>query len=107
MKKLKSKFVEEDGTLNGKVIAGVVSLLIVLVQQVLYAFGIKFTGNWGAIVAVINTLLTIGGLIGVVSDVSPVTSNSVQAVENNVKETTDPVAKSLGETIDKDGNVIK
>ena len=44
MKKI--SFKNADGSLNGKLIAGIISLLIVLIQQVLAAFGIKFTGDW-------------------------------------------------------------
>lgn len=56
-----------DGSYSGKVIAGLISLLIVLVQQVFAVFGIKFTGDWNAIVAVVNTILTILGALGVLS----------------------------------------
>ncbi|MCP9358630.1 hypothetical protein KBX49_11920 [Liquorilactobacillus satsumensis] len=57
MKNLKSKFIEPNGSLNGngKIIISVASLLIVLIQQLLAAFQIKFSGNWIAIVAVVNT----------------------------------------------------
>ena len=49
MKKI--SFKNADGSLNGKLIAGIISLLIVLIQQVLAVFGIKFAGDWSAIVA--------------------------------------------------------
>ena len=74
----KISFKNADGSLNGKLIAGIISLLIVLVQQVLAVFGIKFTGDWTSIVAVINTVLTILGMLGVVTDVETVTAPAVK-----------------------------
>ena len=71
MKKISLK--NADGSLNGRLIAGIISLVIVLVQQVLAMFGIKFTGDWTSIVAVINTILTILGMLGVITDVQTVT----------------------------------
>ena len=67
IKKMNNALKNPDGSYSGKVIAGLVSLLIVLVQQVFAVFGIKFTGDWNAIVAVVNTVLTILGILGVVS----------------------------------------
>lgn len=59
MKKISLK--NADGSFNGKLIAGIISLLIVLIQQILAVFGIKFAGDWTSIVAVVNTVLTILG----------------------------------------------
>lgn len=67
IKKINNSLKNPDGSYSGKVIAGLVSLLIVLVQQAFAVFGIKFTGDWNAIVAVVNTVLTILGILGVVS----------------------------------------
>lgn len=67
LQKINNALKNPDGSYSGKVIAGLVSLLIVLVQQVFAVFGIKFTGDWNAIIAVINTVLTILGILGVVS----------------------------------------
>ncbi|MBC6382348.1 holin [Lactiplantibacillus plantarum] len=92
MKKI--SFKNADGSLNGKLIAGIISLLIVLVQQILAMFGIKFTGDWSAIVAVINTVLTILGMLGVITDVQTVTAptgksdeeSQIEAVANKVAD---------------------
>ncbi|RMW41204.1 holin [Lactiplantibacillus pentosus] len=84
MKKISFKNV--DGSLNGKLIAGIISLLIVLIQQVFAMFGIKFTGDWSAIVAVINTVLTILGMLGVVTDVQTVTAPTVVSDEESQVE---------------------
>ena len=79
MKKI--SFKNADGSLNGKLIAGIISLLIVLIQQIFAMFGIKFTGDWSAIVAVINTVLTILGMLGVITDVQTVTAPAVKSDE--------------------------
>ncbi|ANI94443.1 phage holin family protein [Lactiplantibacillus plantarum] len=84
MKKI--SFKNADGSLNGKLIAGIISLLIVLIQQVLAMFGIKFTGDWSAIVAVINTVLTILGMLGVITDVQTVTAPAVKSDEESQVE---------------------
>ncbi|MGY5273913.1 phage holin [Lactiplantibacillus plantarum] len=86
MKKI--SFKNADGSLNGKLIAGIISLLIVLIQQIFAMFGIKFTGDWSAIVAVINTVLTILGMLGVVTDVQTVTAPTVDSDEKSQVEAT-------------------
>ncbi|MCA1343118.1 phage holin [Lactiplantibacillus pentosus] len=92
----KISFKNVDGSLNGKLIAGIISLLIVLVQQILAMFGIKFTGDWSAIVAVINTVLTILGMLGVVTDVQRVTAPTVDSDdESQVEATANKVADEV------------
>ncbi|WP_444964624.1 phage holin [Pediococcus pentosaceus] len=94
MKKI--SFKNADGSLNGKLIAGIISLLIVLVQQVLVIFGVKFTGDWSAIVGVINTVLTILGMLGVVTDVQTVTAPMVDSdEESQVEATANKVADEM------------
>lgn len=94
MKKI--SFKNADGSLNGKLIAGIISLLIVLIQQVLAVFGIKFAGDWSAIVAVINTVLTILGMLGVITDVqtvsAPTTGNDE---ESQIEATANQAANEL------------
>ncbi len=92
MKKI--SFKNADGSLNGKLIAGIISLLIVLIQQVLAMFGIKFTGDWSAIVAVANTVLTILGMLGVVTDVQTVSAptNVTNDEKSQVEATANKVA---------------
>ena len=84
MKKI--SFKNADGSLNGKLIAGIISLLIVLIQQVFAMFGVKFTGDWSAIVAVVNTVLTILGMLGVITDVQTVTSQTFDSDEESQVE---------------------
>ncbi|KZU26797.1 prophage Lp2 protein 58 [Lactiplantibacillus plantarum] len=84
MKKI--SFKNADGSLNGKLIAGIISLLIVLIQQIFAMFGVKFTGDWSAIVAVINTVLTILGMLGVITDVQTVPAPTVDSKEESQVE---------------------
>ncbi|AUI78195.1 phage holin [Lactiplantibacillus pentosus] len=86
MKKISFKNI--DGSLNGKLIAGIISLLIVLIQQVFAMFGIKFTGDWSSIIAVVNTVLTILGMLGVITDVQTVTAPTVKSDEESQVEAT-------------------
>ncbi|WP_181186340.1 phage holin [Lactiplantibacillus pentosus] len=84
----KISFKNSDGSLNGKLIAGIISLLIVLIQQVFAMFGIKFTGDWSSIIAVVNTVLTILGMLGVITDVQTVTAPTVKSDEESQVEAT-------------------
>lgn len=84
----KISFKNADGSLNGKLVAGIISLLIVLVQQIFAMFGIKFTGDWSAIIAVLNTVLTILGMLGVITDVQTVTVPTVKSDEESQVEAT-------------------
>lgn len=63
---------DKDGSWNGKQIAGLLSLLIVLIQQIMALFGVNFPIDWQGIVGVLNTLLVILGLLGVVTGDSKV-----------------------------------
>ncbi|MEE6711038.1 phage holin [Pediococcus acidilactici] len=92
----KISFKNADGSLNGKLIAGIISLLIVLIQQVFAVFGIKFTGDWSAIVAVINTVLTILGMLGVITDVQTVTAPTVKSDgESQIEAAANKVADGI------------
>ncbi|QYY85689.1 phage holin [Pediococcus pentosaceus] len=59
---------------DGKLLAGLISLLIVLVQQLMVAFGYNYPVNWQNIVGIINTVLTLLGMLGVISDVTVVSN---------------------------------
>lgn len=69
---IKNKVVKPDGTLNGKIISGLVALIIVFVQQIFACFGVQPKGDVTAFVGLANTVLTILGLVGVLSDPTPV-----------------------------------
>lgn len=70
--KIKNALHNPDGTLNGKIIASLISLSLVLIQQLLAVFGLKFTGDMGNLVSGINTILTILGLLGVIENTGTV-----------------------------------
>ena len=90
LKKLNNSLKNADGSYSGKVIAGLLSLLIVLTQQLFAAFGVKFTGDWNAIAAIVNTVLTILGILGVVSGGGVVeTQAEAPAKVAQVPDTTD------------------
>lgn len=72
--RLKKALINADGTVNGKVAAGLISLLIVLIQQILGVFGLRFHGDIGALIGAINTTLTILGLVGVLENPGIVTT---------------------------------
>lgn len=64
---------------DGKLWAGLISLLIVFVQQLMTAFGFTYPVDWQNIVGIINTVLTILGMLGVVSDVTAVNTEGGNA----------------------------
>ncbi|MEF7407980.1 phage holin [Pediococcus acidilactici] len=59
---------------DGKLWAGLISLLIVLVQQLMVAFGFTYPVDWQSIVGIVNTVLTLLGMLGVISDVTVVSN---------------------------------
>ena len=71
---IKKAFINEDGKLNRKTITSLALLLIVLVQQLCAIFGIKFTGDPSRVMDLVNTILTIGGILGLVDDTETVKS---------------------------------
>lgn len=56
-----------DGTLNRMTLAGLVSALLLLVQQLAGLLGMDLTGQMAAVQDCINTVLTILTILGVVS----------------------------------------
>ncbi|MDV2621145.1 holin [Pediococcus acidilactici] len=64
---------------DGKLWAGLISLLIVLVQQLMVAFGYNYPVDWQSIVGIINTVLTLLGMLGVISDVTAVNTEGGKA----------------------------
>ena len=83
---LKKKFFNPDGTINKTVVASFITLVIVLIQQVMMAFGFTY-GHWGQVAAIINTLLTILGLCGFVEGNGEVTTSTVEIGVDGVKTT--------------------
>lgn len=77
---MKKVFLDKDGKLNRKTVTSLVLLLIVLVQQLCAIFNLKFTGDAGQIMDLVNTLLTIGGILGLVDSVT-VDSETVKSID--------------------------
>ena len=83
---IKKKFLNPDGTINKTGVASFITLLIVLIQQVMMAFGFTY-GHWDQVAAIINTLLTILGLCGFVEGNGEVTTSTVETGVDGVKTT--------------------
>lgn len=83
---IKKKFFNADGTINKTVVASFITLLIVLIQQVMLAFGFKY-GHWDQVAAIINTVLTILGLCGFVEGNGEVTTSIVHVTPSGVDAT--------------------
>lgn len=85
MKKVFKVFLDKDGKLNRKTITSLVLLLIVLAQQLCAIFNLKFTGDVGQIMNLVNTLLTIGGILGLVDGVT-VDTETVKSIDKTANE---------------------
>lgn len=83
---LKKKFLNTDGTINKTVVASFITLVIVLIQQVMMAFGFTY-GHWDQVAAIINTILTILGLCGFVEGNGEVTTSTIEQTANGLKVT--------------------
>ena len=97
---IKKKFLNPDGTINKTVVASFVTLLIVLIQQVMMAFGFTY-GHWDQVAAIINTLLTILGLCGFVEGNGEVTTSTVEIGVDGVQATisNSPIKLNTDKTI--------
>ena len=82
---MKKALFDKEGKLNRKTVTSLVLLLIVLAQQLCAIFGIKFTGDPARIMDLINTLLTIGGILGLVDGVT-VDTETVQSIDRTANE---------------------
>lgn len=91
-----TKFLNKDGTINGTVVASFITLLIVLAQQVMAAFGITY-GHWDQVVGIVNTILTLCSVAGFIEgsgtvvlhgvvNQSPEVKTSVPSTVTNPKE---------------------
>ncbi|KRM63321.1 hypothetical protein FC14_GL000600 [Ligilactobacillus agilis DSM 20509] len=85
MKKVFKAFLDKDGKLNRKTVTSLVLLLIVLAQQLCAIFNLKFTGDVGQIMDLVNTILTIGGILGLVDGVT-VDTETVKSIDKTANE---------------------
>ncbi|MDM8279622.1 hypothetical protein QUW35_02805 [Ligilactobacillus agilis] len=82
---MKKALFTKDGKINRKTVTALVVLLIVLLQQVCAIFGIKLTGDPSKIMDLVNTLLTIGGILGLVDSVT-VDTETVKSIDKTANE---------------------
>lgn len=82
---MKKALFTEDGKINRKTVTALVVLLIVLLQQVCAIFGIKLTGDPSKIMDLVNTILTIGGILGLVDSVT-VDTETVKYIDKTANE---------------------
>lgn len=82
---MKKALFNKDGKLNRRTVSALALLLIVLIQQVGAIFGVKFTGDPARIMDLINTLLTIGGILGLVDSVT-VDAETVKSISKAANE---------------------
>lgn len=64
----KTALINKEGKVNGGLVVSVSMLTIVLVQQVLAIFNIEISVHSDQLMGVVNTLLTIGAMLGLVYD---------------------------------------
>ena len=82
---MRKVFLDKDGKLNRKTVTSLVLLLIVLVQQLCAIFNLRFTGDPSRIMDLVNTLLTIGGILGLVDGVT-VDTETVKTIDKTANE---------------------
>ena len=93
---MRKAFLDKDGKLNRKTITSLVLLLIVLVQQLCAIFNLRFTGDIGQIMDLVNTLLTIGGILGLVDSVT-VDTERVKSIDKTANEALKLASQHKGE----------
>lgn len=82
---MKKVFLDKDGKLNRKTVTSLVLLLIVLAQQLCAIFNLRFTGDPSRIMDLVNTILTIGGILGLVDGVT-VDTETVKVISQTANE---------------------
>ena len=65
--KIKKALYNADGTLNKSVLVGLVSAILLLIQQIASLVGFDLTGYMSNVQDIVNTVLTILTILGVVS----------------------------------------
>ena len=98
---MKKVFLDKDGKLNRKTITSLVLLLIVLVQQLCAIFNLKFTGDVGQIMDLVNTLLTIGGILGLVDGVT-VDTETVKSIDKTANKALKLASQHQGEELNNE-----
>lgn len=93
---MKKALFDKEGKLNRKTVTSLVLLLIVLAQQLCAIFNLRFTGDVGQIMDLVNTILTIGGILGLVDGVT-VDTETVKSIDENASEALKLASQHQGE----------
>lgn len=93
---MKKALFNKDGKLNRRTVSALALLLTVLIQQVSAIFGVKFTGDPARIMDLINTLLTIGGILGLVDSVT-VDTETVKSIDETANKALELASQHKGE----------
>ena len=64
----KTALINKEGKVNGGLVVSVSMLSIVLIQQVLAIFNVNISVHSDQLMGAVNTLLTIGAMLGLVYD---------------------------------------
>lgn len=92
---MRKVFLDKNGKLNRKTVTSLVLLLIVLAQQLCAIFNLKFTGDVGQIMDLVNTLLTIGGILGLVDSVT-VDTETVKSIDKTANKALELASQHQG-----------
>lgn len=98
---MRKVFLDKDGKLNRKTVTSLVLLLIVLAQQLCAIFNLKFTGDVGQIMDLVNTLLTIGGILGLVDGVT-VDTETVKSIDKTANRALELASQHQGEEVNNE-----
>ncbi|MBL1056953.1 hypothetical protein JEM51_11155 [Ligilactobacillus agilis] len=98
---MKKALFDKEGKLNRKTVTSLVLLLIVLAQQLCAIFNLKFTGDVGQIMDLVNTLLTIGGILGLVDSVT-VDTETVKCINETANEALKLASQHQGEEVNNE-----
>ena len=93
---MRKVFLDKDRKLNRKTITSLVLLLIVLAQQLCAIFNLRFTGDPSRIMDLVNTILTIGGILGLVDGVT-VDTETVKSIDETASEALKLASQHKGE----------
>lgn len=98
---MKKALFDKEGKLNRKTVTSLVLLLIVLAQQLCAIFNLKFTGDVGQIMDLVNTLLTIGGILGLVDSVT-VDTETVKSIDETANKALELASQHQGEEVNNE-----
>lgn len=98
---MKKALFDKEGKLNRKTVTSLVLLLIVLAQQLCAIFNLKFTGDVGQIMNLVNTILTIGGILGLVDGVT-VDTETVKSIGLTANEALKLASQHQGEEVNNE-----